>query len=418
MDPKSVRRYVPEQVSLSDDAPGWLGNDTHCVKGPICWKCKGQKLLRSHEICTVCQGQGRVSPKRADVEGARLDGKITRGRKSSTSWEPIGPTPYALTAELQNEWTQMIRTVSREKIDVSIDMTEQAEAGENLPLWIPKPGEELCNLVGSWRILQRVGSHRWTTDDLCTAYYALQTALDSGLNRKQEALRYLDLGTGNGSVLQMTYWALCTNSIQISEAVGVEARSEAVALGRRSLSFNIDSRTQNVRIHHGDFRSVELGQLPFDLITGTPPYFRVDFEIASHDNFEEVSAIINQGGMPTSKQSAPARCEFRGGIEAYCEAASKFLTPTKGRFVVCENWLNDKRVAEGAKAASLSIIKRLDVIGRTGKDTLFSVYVMAKEDRLVTNSIEIERLEVRGYDGDWTSTYKRRILDSMNIPYL
>jgi hypothetical protein len=94
------------------------------------------------------------------------------------------------------------------------------------------------------------------------------------------------------------------------------------------------------------------------------------------------------------------------------------LTPTKGRFVVCENWLNDKRVAEGAKAASLSIIKRLDVIGRTGKDTLFSVYVMAKEDRLVTNSIEIERLEVRGYDGDWTSTYKRRILNSMNIPYL
>jgi len=322
------------------------------------------------------------------------------------------------------------------------------------PQWLPSnPGEQLCNLVGRWRILQRVASHRWTTDDLVTAYVAASTfvssqpktnntdaSIENNGGERKKTIRYLDLGTGNASVLQMASWYLLSHLKQRSSqwklaAVGVEARSEAVGLARRSLSFNLGtveyegkvytsgslggSMTEeedavppdnDVRIVQGDFRDLvslsstknngedgscstspscssmeSVASERYDLITGTPPYFRVDFtssnrssnnntqtskvEISSSSNIrssgdnsnndkeDEVitSAVIQQGGMPTSMQSAPARCEFRGGIEAYCLAASAMLSPSHGKFVVCENWLNDNRVWKGAEEAGLVI---------------------------------------------------------------
>ena len=208
------------------------------------------------------------------------------------------------------------------------------------------------------------------------------------------------------------------------EAVGVEARSEAVNLTRRSLSFNlgavelddtkycggvvgveddgseemVDSMECNVQIVQGDFRDLvsladasakneesnaqdglmsmaDVASKRYDLITGTPPYFRVGFTTTSNtqgkgfertidDNLEVVtSAVIEQGGMPTSMQSAPARCEFRGGIEAYCLAASVLLSSPHGTFVVCENWANDDRVWKGAAEAGLIIESVLPVCG-------------------------------------------------------
>ena len=122
----------------------------------------------------------------------------------------------------------------------------------------------------------------------------------------------------------------------------------------------------------------------YDLITGTPPYFRVGFTKTSNtaddtsDNNETItSAVIEEGGMPTSKQSAPARCEFRGGIEAYCLTASAMLSQPNGRFVVCENWLNNHRVWNGAKEAGLIIESVQPVRGGVRKEhNLFAVYVM------------------------------------------
>ena len=35
----------------------------------------------------------------------------------------------------------------------------------------PRPGEDLCFLAGDWRILQRLGGHRWSLDDLVTAWF-------------------------------------------------------------------------------------------------------------------------------------------------------------------------------------------------------------------------------------------------------
>ena len=133
----------------------------------------------------------------------------------------------------------------------------------------------------------------------------------------------------------------------------------------------------------------------YDLITGTPPYFRVGFTSTkgkSDTDNRITSAVIEEGGMPTSMQSAPARCEFRGGIEAYCLAASAMLAHD-GRFVVCENWLNDERVWNGAKEAGLTIEDVQPVRGSVKKEhNLFAVYIMkkmnAEESSQTTDKLE------------------------------
>ena len=167
---------------------------------------------------------------------------------------------------------------------------------------------------------------------------------------------------------------------------GIEARTEAVRLARRSIAFNLggESKVVDIQVHHGDFRSI-LDTLitdstcKYDLVTGTPPYFRVDFTVEKDDKVVQ-KAVIQQGGMPTCKQSAPARCEFRGGVEAYCKAAATAMHD-QSLFCVCENWLNNDRVYEGARDADLVITEVLPVQGRTGKPCpLFAVYVMRKRE--------------------------------------
>lgn len=119
--------------------------------------------------------------------------------------------------------------------------------------------------------------------------------------------------------------------------------------------------------------------------------------------------------MPTSKQSAPARCEFRGGIEAYCEAAARLLNRSHGKFVVCENWLNHERVVNAAVKVGLQIIYQLRVEGREGRGTLFCVYVMAHEKPDAIPCI-VKTLAVRGRNGEWTDAYKCKVLETMSIP--
>jgi tRNA1(Val) A37 N6-methylase TrmN6 len=258
------------------------------------------------------------------------------------------------------------------------------------------------------------------------------------------------------------------------QAVGVEARTEAVGLARRSLSFNLgqvdgmmplttdDSSIHriehDVQVVHGDFRDLisissskiinDEARSPmvkghtrqddtlegiaiqrYDIITGTPPYFRVGF--TSSSGGDGISAVIEQGGMPTSKQSAPARCEFRGGIEAYCQTASALLYPQHGIFVVCENWSNNHRVWASAKDAGLIIECVYPVRGSVRKETnLFAVYVMKKkkqkhddktigveDDEEQQDEAKIIRppLAVRDEDGKWTAEYTK-VLNAMSIP--
>eukprot|EP00986_Skeletonema_menzelii_P012578 scaffold6982_cov144-Skeletonema_menzelii.AAC.11 len=122
-------------------------------------------------------------------------------------------------------------------------------------------------------------------------------------------------------------------------------------------------------------------------------------------------------------QSAPARCEFRGGIEAYCQAAAAMLQP-EGLFVVCENWLNDKRAYDGAEIAGLDIVSVWPVMGRVGKpEPLFAVYVMRKKSEsyqdIANDQNKANRMRapliVRDEDGKWTEQYAK-VMKAMSIP--
>ncbi len=140
-----------------------------------------------------------------------------------------------------------------------------------------------------------------------------------------------------------------------------------------------------------------------------------------------MNLMCTHRGMPTSIQSAPARCEFRGGIESYCKAASSVLCPT-GTFIVCENWLNNHRVYSGAKEAGLDIVRVYPIKGNLKKrHNLFAVYVMKKEKKdnsrkrndssgdLETLPKIFETISVRDNDGCWTAEYKK-IMNAMSIP--
>jgi len=226
-----------------------------------------------------------------------------------------------------------------------------ASPQDQLDLW-PRPGEDLCYLSGDWRILQRVDGHRWSLDDLVTAWVAADE-LVAGRPYPDTALRIADLGCGIGAVLMMMAWRFPETRL-----VGVEAQEISVDLARRSLAWNGADDRCAVRL--GDLRDPAV--LPesgaFDLVTGTPPY-------------------LPPGTATESRriQWAPCHFEHRGGIEAYCQTAARLMAPG-GCFVVCAAATQAARVAASTAAAGLGMVRYLEVIPRQGKGALFRVYVM------------------------------------------
>ena len=215
---------------------------------------------------------------------------------------------------------------------------------------LPRAGEDLCFLTGDWRILQRLDGHRYSLDDLMTAWFAARAVAGRAVQR------HLDLGCGIGSVLMMTAWRVPT-----AISTGVEAQDVSVDLARRSLEIN--GITDRCQVVHSDLRSVDVRERgPFDLITGTPPYIP-----------------IGDGVISSAVQKGPCRHEFRGGVEDYCAAAARHLPPA-GRFVACQAAADVARVEQGAAAAGLVVLERLDVIARAGRPALFSLYAMARQD--------------------------------------
>lgn len=114
-----------------------------------------------------------------------------------------------------------------------------------------------------------------------------------------------------------------------------------------------------------------------------------------------------------------ARCEFRGGIEEYLQAASSVMADD-GIFVVCENWLNNERVYSGAKSAGLRMKKVYPIKGKCGrKENLFGVYVLEREIQSEEDEekagVVTEPLSVRTGCGKWTLKYAD-LLETMSIP--
>ncbi len=249
----------------------------------------------------------------------------------------------------------------------------------------PCPGEDLCYLAGDWRILQRLDGQRWSLDDLVTAWCAAEETLAA------PPTSLLDLGCGIGAVLMLLAWRLPR-----ARTVGIEAQAVSVDLARRSLAWN--GAADRSAVVHGDLRNPAV--LPpgaaFELVTGTPPYLRPGTATPSR-----------------CTQRGPAHLELRGGIEAYCLAAARWLAPG-GRFVACAAAAQLRRVSEAATAAGLHVTRRLEVIPRAGKAALFSVHVMRRGPSASSPALD-PPLVVRDAAGQRTPAF-RALRERMGMP--
>lgn len=199
------------------------------------------------------------------------------------------------------------------------------------------------------RVLQREKGHRFSSDDVATAYVAHQAC--------PGAERILDMGCGLGSVLLQMAWKQPSARLW-----GVEAQAQSFELLRRNVERSgFGSR---ITIAHGDLRDRELlagfGS-GFELVTGTPPYFPPSAALDAED-----------------EQRAYARIEYRGGVEAYIEAGRDMLS-AHGRLVLCTDARITQRTTSASEAAGLSIAERWDVIPRAGKSPLFSVWTLCHQ---------------------------------------
>jgi tRNA1Val (adenine37-N6)-methyltransferase len=204
-------------------------------------------------------------------------------------------------------------------------------------------------ITGSFRILQRVHGHRYSLDDVVTAWEAARAL--------PHAASCIDLGSGIGSVLLMLAYKL-----RAARFVAVEAQRNSFELLTRNVARN--ELSDRVRPVFGDLRAVahpELAPGGFDLVTGTPPYVPPGTATPSSD-----------------AQRAYARQEFRGGVEDYLHAGARCLRPG-GRMVVCADARFPQRVLALAPQLDLRVLRQRDVIPREGeKGPLFSVFTLAR----------------------------------------
>lgn len=236
----------------------------------------------------------------------------------------------------------------------------------------PAPDEDLSYLAGDWRIFQKKQGHRWSLDDLVTAWIATR---DLELSAP---VRALDLGCGLGSVLLMVAWRLPG-----ADVTGVEAQADRAAMGRRSIAY--DGVEARCRILDGDLRDVALDGT-FALITGTPPYFP-----------------IGTGTESAKTHAAPARFEHRGGVEDYLAAARRFAAPG-ARIAVCTSALERERVTAAVRALGLGHREHWEIVPRAGKPALVDVDVLGPSGDPVPARHE---LVVRDRESRWTPAFQR-----------
>lgn len=281
-----------------------------------------------------------------------------------------------------------------------------AGPGDN-PNLVPGPEEDLCYLSGDWRLFQPRRGHRWSLDDLVTAWVATATAeeraaVGAATGGAEEASpwsqvpeRVLDLGCGLGSVLSMVAWRW-----PHARVLGVEAQPARAALARRSLEYN--GAAARCRVLDGDLRDPALaqrlaGEAPFALITATPPYFP-----------------RGTGPEPAAAGAAPCRFELRGGVEDYVAAAAPLLA-SGGRLVMCSAALETARVAAAARAQRLTVTEHWEVIPREGKPALVMVDELRARPASTPTMRTMRTLTVRDRHGAWTAPF-RQVRAAMGLP--
>jgi tRNA1(Val) A37 N6-methylase TrmN6 len=214
------------------------------------------------------------------------------------------------------------------------------------------PDEETLDAIsGHFRLFQLRRGHRFSTDDVLTAWY--------GTTWVPSASTILDLGSGIGSVATIAAWR-----IPGARLVTIEAQAESVRLARKSAAYN--GLTDRCDIREADFRDPQaLGEHErFDLVLASPPYFPIGSGIeGDHD------------------QKIACRFELRGDINDYARIAARHLAA--GGVLACIFPEEQReRVEIAAKAADLLIVRRRPVVFREGQPPLVTLFAMTRTSDL------------------------------------
>ena len=214
------------------------------------------------------------------------------------------------------------------------------------------PDEETFDAIsGHFRLFQLRRGHRFSTDDVLTAWY--------GTTWVPSASTILDLGSGIGSVATIAAWR-----IPGARLVTIEAQAESVRLARKSAAYN--GLTDRCDIREADFRDPQaLGEHErFDLVLASPPYFPIGSGIeGDHD------------------QKIACRFELRGDINDYARIAARHLA-VGGVFACIFPEEQRERVEIAAKAADLLIVRRRPVVFREGQPPLVTLFAMTRTSDL------------------------------------
>jgi len=207
--------------------------------------------------------------------------------------------------------------------------------------------ESLDAISGHFRLFQLRDGHRFSTDDVLTAWY--------GTTWAPRAATVLDLGSGIGSVGMVAAWRLPSATF-----VTVEAQEESVRLARKSAAYNgLEARYD---IRQGDFRDPGVlgADERFDLVLGSPPYFPRGTGV--------------EGDHP---QKVQCRFEVRGDVSDYTRVAMAHLAPG-GVFACVFPSVQLDRVVQAAGAAEAVIVRRRPVVFREGDAPLVDLLVMMR----------------------------------------
>lgn len=215
-------------------------------------------------------------------------------------------------------------------------------------------GESLDALCGDFRLYQLKNGHRFSTDDILTAWYGTAWCPTVG--------SILDLGSGIGTLSTIAAWR-CPGA----KLLTIEAQPESVRLARKSAVHNQLSDRMDIR--EGDFRdaAVLAPDERFDLVLGSPPYFPPEAGV--------------HGDHP---QKIACRFELRGDISDYCQTAAEHLD-WSGVFACVfpvRPAVQFDRVVKAAGATGLTIVRWRPVILKEGEEPLLGLFAMTRSDHL------------------------------------
>lgn len=235
-------------------------------------------------------------------------------------------------------------------------------------------------LSGDCVIYQPLQGQRYTTDDMLVAWLAVREIRAQAAN----ADSFLELGCGLCAVSMIVLW--CCPGL---DGIGIEASPERLACARRSLDANrLGNRFQLI---NADLRSLRL-KASFSFIVSSPPYYE-----------------RGEGPLSPDPDRARVRFETRGSIEGYFMAAAAHATPD-ALFITVYPARFRQRAHAAARRSGFRVRRSVDIIPRTGKPPLFTLFACARGKN--GPPCEAEKLTVRGQDRLFTPEFRavRRML--------